>query len=87
MYYPFAGTPSLEPKYETYTHTQILTTMQPPTGPVEVISGSREYVGIDIYLNVGDIRHRHLLKSIILISEVFRYRHLSPFRYPTLKKS
>ncbi len=36
-YYPFAGTPSLEPKHETYTHTQILTAIQPPLGLLEVI--------------------------------------------------
>jgi hypothetical protein len=45
-YYPFAGTPSLEPKHETYTHTdthtQFLPASQPPIGPLEVISGSRQ---------------------------------------------
>ncbi len=47
---------------------------------------------------ISDIRHRHLyllfrywrqicrLKNSILIPEVFRYRHQSSFRYPTLKK-
>jgi hypothetical protein len=60
------------------------------------------WVGIDIDINVGDIRHRHLLfqyrKKICLtenchsdigrvpISEEFRYRHLSPFRYPISRK-
>ncbi len=55
-------------------------------------------MGIDIDLNVGDIRHPTLtsvipirdkyvgLKNVILISEVFRYRHQSSFRYPTMKK-
>jgi hypothetical protein len=41
-YYPFAGTPSLESKHETYTHTEILTAIQPPIGPLEVISGSKQ---------------------------------------------
>ncbi len=46
-HYPYAGTPSLEPKHETYTHTQILTAIQPPIGPVEVISGSSQtWLGI-----------------------------------------
>ncbi len=31
-YYPFAGTPSLEPKHETHTHTQILTAFQTSIG-------------------------------------------------------
>jgi hypothetical protein len=46
-YYPIAGTPSLEPKHETCTHTQILTSIQPPIGPLEVISRSRQtWLGI-----------------------------------------
>ncbi len=46
-YYPFAETPSLESKHEhththTHTHTQILTALQPPIGPLEIISWSRQ---------------------------------------------
>jgi hypothetical protein len=40
-YSPFAGTPRLEPKHET-AHTLILTAIQSPIGPLEVISGSRQ---------------------------------------------
>jgi hypothetical protein len=41
----------------------------------------KPYVGIDINLNVGDIRHP-TSTSVIPISEEFQYQHLSPFRYP-----
>ncbi len=53
-------------------------------------------MGIDIDLNVVDIRHPTLtsvipisetnMKNVIPISEVLRYRHQSSFQYPTLKK-
>jgi hypothetical protein len=39
-YYPFGGTPSLEPRHET--HTPLLPASQPPIGPLEVISGPRQ---------------------------------------------
>jgi hypothetical protein len=56
-------------------------------------------MGIDIDLNVGDIRHptstcysviedKYIgVKTVIPISEEFRYRHQSPFRYRTFTKN
>jgi hypothetical protein len=42
---------------------------------------------IDIDICYSDIEDKNAgLKNIIPISEVFRYRHQSSFRYPTLKK-
>jgi hypothetical protein len=42
---------------------------------------------IDIDICYSDIGDKNVgLKNVIPISEVFRYRHLSSFRYPTLKK-
>jgi hypothetical protein len=39
-YYPFARSPRLEPKHETFIHT-ILPASLPPIGTLEVIFGSR----------------------------------------------
>ncbi len=41
----------------------------------------------DIDISYSDIGDKYVgLKNVIPISEVFRYRHQSSFRYPTLKK-
>jgi hypothetical protein len=41
----------------------------------------------DIDICYSDIRRKYVgLKTVIPISEGFRYRHLSPFRYPISKK-
>ncbi len=45
------------------------------------------YPTSDIDICYSDIGDKYVgLKNVILISEVFRYRHQSSFRYPTLKK-
>jgi hypothetical protein len=50
-------------------------------------SQCRRYPISDIDICYSDIGDKYVgLKNIIPISEVFRYRHQSSFRYPTLKK-
>ncbi len=47
----------------------------------------RRYLTSDINICYSDIGRKHVgLKTVILISEGFRYRHLSPFLYPISKK-
>jgi hypothetical protein len=47
----------------------------------------RRYPTSDIDICYSDIGDKYVgLKNVILVSEVFRYRHQSSFRYPTLKK-
>ncbi len=49
--------------------------------------GDIRYPTSDIDICYSDIGDKYVgLKSVILISKVFRYRHQSSFRYPTLKK-
>ncbi len=50
-------------------------------------SRCRRYPTSDIDICYSDVGDKYVgLKNIIPISEVFRYRHQSSFRYPTLKK-
>jgi hypothetical protein len=50
-------------------------------------SQCRRYPTSDINICYSDIGDKYVgLKNVIPISEVFRYRHQSSFRYPTLKK-
>jgi hypothetical protein len=50
-------------------------------------SQCRRYTTSDIDICYSDIGDKYVgLKNIIPISEVFRYRHQSSFRYPILKK-
>jgi hypothetical protein len=50
-------------------------------------SQCRRYPISDIDICYSDIGDKYVgLKNVIPISEVFRYRHQSSFRYPTLKK-
>jgi hypothetical protein len=47
----------------------------------------RRYPTSDIDICYSDIGRKYVgLKTVIPISEGFRYRHLSPFRYPISKK-
>jgi hypothetical protein len=47
----------------------------------------RRYQTSDIDISYSYIGRKYVgLKTVILISEGFRYRHLSPFRYPISKK-
>ncbi len=47
----------------------------------------RQYPTSDIDICYSDIGRKYdELKTVIPISEGFRYRHLSPFRYPVSKK-
>jgi hypothetical protein len=47
----------------------------------------RRYPTSDIDICYSDIGRKYFgLKTVIPISEGFRYRHLSPFRYPICKK-
>jgi hypothetical protein len=50
-------------------------------------SQCRRYPTSDIEICYSDIGDKYVgLKNVITISEVFRYRHQSLFRYPILKK-
>jgi hypothetical protein len=50
-------------------------------------SQCRRYPTSDINICYSDIGEKYVgLTNVIPISEVFRYRHQSSFRYPTLKK-